>query len=85
MHTYRNPWFRPGGHDPEIYRCETAPRTMNRTALLTSTDAGYVVSHADVRSGEHLDTAITLTQRVELEIEDRGHEMVLPERAKRPR
>jgi len=60
-------------------------QTTNRTALLTPTDAGYVVSHADVRSGEHLDTAITLTQRVELEIEDRGHEMVLAERAKRHR
>lgn len=58
---------------------------MDRTTRLTPTDAGYVVSHADVRSGEHLDTAITLTQRVELEIEDRGHEMVLPERAKRHR
>lgn len=54
----------------------------DRTTRLTPTDAGYVVSHADVRSGEHLDTAITLTTRLELEIEDRGHEMVLSERAR---
>lgn len=56
--------------------------TMNRTSLLTPTDAGYVVSHADVRSGEHLDTAITLTEPVHLELDERGHEMVLAERAK---
>ena len=30
MHTYRNPWFRPSGHDPEIYRCETAPRRIGK-------------------------------------------------------
>lgn len=57
-------------------------QTTNRTALLTPNDAGYVVSHADVRSGEHLDTAITLTKRLDLALEDRGHEMVLAERAR---
>lgn len=56
--------------------------TMNRTSILTQTDAGYVVSHADVRSGEHIDTAITLTEPVHLELDERGHEMVLAERAK---
>lgn len=56
--------------------------TTDRTTRLTPNDAGYVVSHADVRSGEHLDTAITLTEPVHLELDDRGHEMVLAERAK---
>lgn len=56
--------------------------TTDRTTRLTPTDAGYVVSHADVRSGEHLDTAITLTEPVHLELDERGHEMVLAERAK---
>jgi hypothetical protein len=56
--------------------------TTDRTTRLTPTDAGYVVSHADVRSGEHLDTAITLTEPVHLELDERGHEMVLAERAR---
>lgn len=56
--------------------------TTDRTTRLTPTDAGYVVSHADVRSGEHVDTAVTLTEPVHLELDDRGHEMVLAERAK---
>lgn len=56
--------------------------TTDRTTRLTLTDAGYVVSHADVRSGEHVDTAVTLTEPVHLELDDRGHEMVLAERAK---
>lgn len=59
--------------------------TTDRTTRLTPTDAGYVVSHADVRSGEHVDTAVTLTEPVHLELDDRGHEMVLAERAKRHR
>lgn len=57
---------------------------MDRTTRLTPNDAGYVVAHAN-EDGAHVDTAITLAQRVELEIEDRGHEMVLAERAKRHR
>lgn len=54
---------------------------QNRTTRLTPTDAGYVVAHAN-EDGAHVDTAITLTSRLELEIEDRGHEMVLSERAR---
>jgi len=56
--------------------------TTDRTTRLTPNDAGYVVAHADVRSGEHLDTAITLTERLDLALEERGHEMVLAERAR---
>ena len=55
--------------------------TTDRTTRLIPNDAGYVVTHAN-SDGEHVETTITLAQRVELEIEDRGHEMVLAERAK---
>ena len=53
----------------------------DRTTRLIPNDAGYVVTHAN-SDGEHVETAITLSERLELEIEDRGHEMVLPERAR---
>jgi len=54
---------------------------MDRTTRLTPNDAGYVVTHAN-SDGEHVETAITLTERLDLALEERGHEMVLAERAK---
>src|SRR5690606_21576139 len=54
---------------------------MDRTTRLTPNDAGYVVAHAN-EDGAYVDTAITLTERLDLALEDRGHEMVLPERAR---
>jgi len=53
----------------------------DRTTRLTPNDAGYVVTHAN-SDGEHVDTAITLAERLDLALEERGHEMVLSERAK---
>lgn len=55
--------------------------TTDRTTRLIPNDAGYVVTHAN-SDGEHVETAVTLTTRLELEIEDRGHEIVLAERAR---
>lgn len=40
-----------------------------------------VLAHAN-EDGAHVDTAITLTERLDLAIEERGHEMVLAERAR---
>nr|PZN80425.1 MAG: hypothetical protein DIU57_14290 [Pseudomonadota bacterium] len=54
---------------------------MDRTTRLTPNDAGYVVTHAN-SDGEHVETAITLTEPVHLELDERGHEMVLAERAR---
>ena len=53
----------------------------DRTTRLIPNDAGYVVTHAN-SDGEHVETAITLTERLDLALEERGHEMVLPERAR---
>ena len=53
----------------------------DRTTRLTPNDAGYVVTHAN-EDGAHVDTVITLTERLDLALEERGHEMVLAERAR---
>lgn len=49
----------------------------------TAAETGYVVAHPNLASGEREDTTITMTvPELELSLEDRGHEIVLPERAR---
>lgn len=30
MNTYRNPWYTPHGHDPEIYRTDVEPKQLGK-------------------------------------------------------